>query len=133
MWWLYFEYPSEGLLTSLGRSFIWGYGHYFVWAAAAAVGAGFAVATDHITGQTEIGPTGAGAAVAIPVALYIISLWAVHYLPRGVSGARSLIGPAAAILVLLTPLSNNAVLLVGLILAGLVAVKVATRERVTTS
>jgi len=133
MWWLYFEYPSEGLLTSLGRSFIWGYGHYFVWAAAAAVGAGFAVAIDHVTGQAEIGPTGAGAAVAIPVALYIISLWAVHYLPRGVPGARSLIGPAAAILVLLTPLSNYAVLLIGLILATLVAVKVAGRERVTTT
>jgi len=133
MWWLYFEYPSEGLLTSLGRSFIWGYGHYFVWAAAAAVGAGFAVAIDYVTGQAEIGPTGAGTAVAIPVALYVISLWAVHYLPRGVRGARSSIGPAAAILVLLTPLSNNAVLLSGLILAALVAVKVASRERVTTS
>lgn len=42
MWWLYFEQSPEDLLTTAARAFEWGYGHYFIWAAAAAVGAGIA-------------------------------------------------------------------------------------------
>jgi len=35
-WWLYFERPAHEVLTSLAAAFVWGYGHYFVLAAAAA-------------------------------------------------------------------------------------------------
>ena len=36
MWWLYFDAPAHQVLTSLRRAFVWGYGHYLVFAAAAA-------------------------------------------------------------------------------------------------
>ncbi len=49
MWWLYFERPSDDLLTSRTRAFEWGYGHYFIWISAAAVGAGIAVGVDVLT------------------------------------------------------------------------------------
>ena len=39
MWWLYFERETDDLLSTRARAFEWGYGHYFIWAAAAAVGA----------------------------------------------------------------------------------------------
>ncbi|HKO84713.1 MAG TPA: low temperature requirement protein A, partial [Actinomycetota bacterium] len=43
MWWLYFSKESHEFLTSLRAGIVWGYGHYLIFAAAAAVGAGLAV------------------------------------------------------------------------------------------
>ncbi len=74
-WWLYFERPGHEVLTSPRAAFLWGYGHYFVFGAAAAVGAGLAVSVDHVTHQGEISDVAAGAAVAVPVAVYLVCLW----------------------------------------------------------
>lgn len=41
MWWLYFETPRWDLLTGDRTAFVWGYVHYFVFAACAAVGPAF--------------------------------------------------------------------------------------------
>jgi low temperature requirement protein LtrA len=38
-WWLYFERAAHELLESATSAFLWGYGHYFVFGSAAAVGA----------------------------------------------------------------------------------------------
>ncbi len=122
MWWLYFYRPVHDLLTSLRKAIVWGYGHYFVFASAAAVGAGLAAAVDAATHHAKVGPLGASFAVAIPVALYLICLWLLHDRPEYRRTRMS--GPAAAVLVLLTPLTGMAVPLIGLILAALVALKV---------
>ncbi|MGH3649326.1 MAG: low temperature requirement protein A [Acidimicrobiia bacterium] len=129
MWWLYFERPSHDLLTTLRRAFVWGYGHYFVWGSAAAVGAGLAVAIDHATGQGHIGPFGAGAAVAVPAATYLVALWVLHYVPRAWGLVANLKAPTAAVLVLLTPLTGQAVPLTGLILATLLTSKLVGSTR----
>jgi low temperature requirement protein LtrA len=121
MWWLYFHRPVHDLLTNLRKAFIWGYGHYFVFASAAAVGAGLAAAVDAATHHAKIGLVGAGFAVAIPVATFLICLWLLHDRPEYQKTRMS--GPAAAVLVLLTPFTDMAVPLIGLILAALVAVK----------
>jgi low temperature requirement protein LtrA len=121
MWWIYFDRPVHDLLTSMRKAFVWGYGHYFVFAAAAAVGAGLAVAVDAASHGAKIGSVGAGVAIAIPVASYLICLWFLHYRPE-YRRTRSY-GPIAAVLVLLTPFTGNAVPLIGLILAALVAAK----------
>ena len=128
MWWLYFEIPTEQLLSSLRRAFVWGYGHYFIWAAAAAVGAGLAVAVDQVTGAAAIGAVGARCALAVPVAVYLIGLWAINYLPLGVSGRQALTVPGAVVIILLAPLSPHSTLIIGLILAGLVGLKIARRR-----
>lgn len=129
MWWLYFERPVDDLLTSIRTAFVWGYGHLLIFASAAAVGAGLAVAIDRATGHTEIGMSGAGAAVALPVALYLLGLWVLHYRPRGASRMQASLPPLVALLVLLTPLSGQSVLLTGLLLAGLLVAKLASRYR----
>ena len=121
MWWIYFDRPVHDLLTSLSTAIVWGYGHYVVFAAAAAVGAGLAVAVDQAAHHATIGPRAAGAAVAIPVVLYLMCLWVLH--DRPAYRKTRLLGPVAAALVLLTPLTGHAVPLTGGILAGLVAVK----------
>jgi low temperature requirement protein LtrA len=123
MWWVYFDRPVHDLLTSnsLRKAIVWGYGHYLIFAAAAAVGAGLAVGVDHATHHAKIGAVGAGAAVAIPVALYILSLWFLHYRPE--YRRTRAFGPVAASLILLTPFTGYAVPLTGLIFAVLVAAK----------
>ena len=121
MWWVYFDRPVHDLLTSLRKAVVWGYGHYVVFGAAAAVGAGLAVGVDHATHHAKIDATAAGSAVAIPVAVYLMCLWFLHDRPD-YKKTRAF-GPIAAALVLLTPLTGHAVPLTGVILAALVAIK----------
>ena len=75
MWWAYFDWPMQHLLTSFRRVFLWGYGHYFIFAAAAAVGAGLAAEIDYATHHTKISAVTAGVAVALPVAIFLTLLW----------------------------------------------------------
>ena len=91
-----------------------------VFVAVAAVGAGLAVAVDVATHHAEIGPVVAGAAVAVPVAIYLVCLWVLHHRPE--YRRTVAFGPIAAVLVLLTPFTGYGVPLIGLILA-LVAIK----------
>src|SRR4029453_5734649 len=58
MWWLYFNKEAAELLTSLRAGITWGYGHYLVFASAAAVGAGLAVNVDQVTHRAAIGARG---------------------------------------------------------------------------
>jgi low temperature requirement protein LtrA len=122
MWWIYFDRPVHDLLTSPRRVFIWGYGHYFVFASAAAVGAGLAANVDYVTHHSKVGPVGAGMAVAIPVAVYVMCLWVLH--DRPAYRSTRLYGPIAIVLVLLAPLTHHAVPVIGVVLAGLVAAKI---------
>lgn len=128
LWWLYFEPGPVDLKSSLGTVFAWGYGHLPIFAAAAAVGAGLAVAVDEATGHAAIGPVGAGAAVAIPTAVYLLGLWALHR-PGPEGPGRGLLVPAVALLVLATPATGRAVPLTGALVALLLVVKLARRRR----
>ncbi len=121
MWWVYFDRPVHDLLTTLRTAIVWGYGHYVVFASAAAVGVGLAVSVDQITAHAKISATGAGFAVAIPVALYLTSLWLLH--DRPVYRQTRAFGPIVAVLVLLTPFTGHAVLLTGVLLAAMVGTK----------
>jgi low temperature requirement protein LtrA len=123
MWWYYFDRPVHDLLTGLHKAIVWGYGHYFVFAAAAAVGAGLTVSVDKVAdpAHVELGPVGVGFAVAIPVATYVMCLWYLHDRPE--YRQTRAYGPVAAALVLLTPFTGQAVLLTGIILASMLAVK----------
>lgn len=119
MWWLYFDQTEHALGASLRTTFIWGYGHLFIFAAAAAVGADLAVAVDQATHYTEIGPVGSGAAVAIPVALYLVSLWLLQERAQAENPSHKYLFPTAIILILLTPFTGQTILLTGLLLVAL--------------
>ena len=82
MWWIYFDRPVHDLLTSFRKAFMWGYGHYVVFASAAAVGAGLAVNVDFVTGHSKVSAVAAGYAVAIPAAVYLSCLWLLHDRPE---------------------------------------------------
>jgi len=121
MWWVYFDWPPDDLLTSLGKAVVWGYGHYFVFASAAAVGAGLAVAVAQATHEASISAVTAGYAVAWPVAIFLMSLWFLHDRPE--YRRTRAFGPVVALLVLLTPFTGQAVPLIGMLLTLMVVMK----------
>jgi low temperature requirement protein LtrA len=126
MWWAYFDRPVHDLLTGLNKAILWGYGHYVVFASAAAVGAGLAVAVDQTTRRANISAVSAGGAVAIPVAIYLLCLWFLH--DRAEYRRSRFLGPGTAGLVLLTPFSGHAVPLTGTLLAALIGMKLIMRR-----
>jgi low temperature requirement protein LtrA len=124
MWWVYFGQQAERFLRSNREGFRWGYGHYLIFSSAAAVGAGLATAVDH---ESHVGhtPTAvASAAVAVPVAVFLISVWLLHVRPQGFSGLPQFAWPAAAVLVL-AAIAASSVPVTLVLIAGLVAALVA--------
>jgi len=122
MWWLYFGKPADHGGVTSRASFVWGYGHLVVFASAAAVGAGVSVVVDQASHHAEISARGATAAVAIPVALYLLSVWALHTWNRAARAGRplGLRFPLAAGLVLVATFTES-VVVIGAVLAALVA------------
>ncbi|HEX3310251.1 MAG TPA: low temperature requirement protein A, partial [Streptosporangiaceae bacterium] len=129
LWWLYFDRSAHNLLTSLRTSLMWGYGHYFIFASAAAVGAGLGVAVDQATGHTQISAVLAGYAIAAPVSVYLFFVWLLHIRPHQ-SGPTKAAVPLAAGLALLTPLTPATMELLAALLVVLVAINVSVGRRV---
>lgn len=129
MWWLYFDHPTTASDMSLRTSLFWGYGHLLVFGSAAAVGVGLEVAVDHAIGTSELGPTAAALATAVPVSIYLVSVWLLTVPARGLVPI-SLLFPLTAILVLLAALTGAPIALIAVLLVSLVTVLViATRTR----
>jgi low temperature requirement protein LtrA len=77
MWWVYFMVPSGDLLHAhRERSFAWGYGHMFIFGSIAATGAGLHVAAYYIGDEAHIGATATVLTVAVPVALFLLAVYA---------------------------------------------------------
>jgi low temperature requirement protein LtrA len=122
-WWIYFVVPIHGHLRSNQQAFLWGYGHYLVFASAAAIGAGLEVAVEQTVGKAHISTLAASAAVTLPTALYLLTVWALHSRHFKVGTAQQLVLPTTALLVICcTFLGDWAVLAAGLVTAGAVAV-----------
>ncbi|MFJ6833193.1 low temperature requirement protein A [Streptomyces sp. NPDC091209] len=129
-WWIYFAVPIHGHLRSNGQAFLWGYGHYLIFASAAAIGAGLEVAVEQTVGTAHISALSASAAVTLPTALYFLAVWALHSRHFKVGIAQQLVLPTTALLVILcTFLGDWAVLAAGIVSALAVAVGVVMRTR----
>ena len=77
MWWMYFTMPSGHVLRlHRERAFFWGYGHIVTFGALAAVGAGLHVAAYYLEHHTEIGAVGTVLSVAVPLAVFVLMLFA---------------------------------------------------------
>ncbi len=75
MWWVYFARPQHERLATLRGSFVFGYVHYVIFAAAGAFSAGIEVAIDHDTHQTHLDGVTAAATTTVPVALFVLGIW----------------------------------------------------------
>jgi low temperature requirement protein LtrA len=80
MWWVYDMLPSAQILhTHRNRSFGWGYGQMIAVAAIVATGAGLHVAAEFIARETHIGPVATVLSAAIPIAVFLGSIYALNY------------------------------------------------------
>jgi len=106
LWWLYFLEPAgEGLAVKRSRAYLWGYGHYGVFAALAALGAGLEVAVADAGHHLDVSPVALAYAVALPVGIFLLLLWAVHAVLESRSQIRPAVILPAAVIVLLLPLT----------------------------
>ena len=77
IWWSYFLFPSGDLLHHhRARSPIWGNGHIPLLIAVVAVGGGLHLAAYSLGGEATLSPTATILAVAVPVAAYIVLVYA---------------------------------------------------------
>lgn len=129
MWWAYFDWSASDLLTSMQTAFLWGYGHYFIFASIAAVGAGLAVEIDYVLHHAEINSMTAGLMVAIPTSIYVFVFWALHTRFRFTSHLEHYLIPAFSIIILFTSLTSYPAFYTGLLLVLLLAIKIIVKQR----
>ncbi|MFF5446882.1 low temperature requirement protein A [Streptomyces sp. NPDC012888] len=131
-WWIYFAVPAHDRLRSNREAIPWGYGHYVIFASAAAIGAGIEVAVEHAVGKAHVSTVAANLAVCVPGALFMAFVWLLHsrHFKRG--PAQQLVLPVTAVLLLACAWTGPlAVLWAGLVAAAAVAagVTLVHRER----
>ncbi len=130
LWWVYFTEDEHLASETNDRAFVWGYGHFLIFAAGAAVGAGFAVQVDLLTEHAHLAKLTADFAVAIPVAVYFFGLWLVRDRYCLAGAARPVLA-VAAVLALATPLLPHAIVCLALlsVLTVIVRGELACRSR----
>jgi len=98
IWWLYFLRPAGERLEHLRSPWVlwlWGYGHYVVFAALAALGAGIEVAVAAVGGVADVSDLVTTAFVAVPVVVFVVVAWLLHVSLE--AAPRHDLGDAAAV------------------------------------
>ncbi|MFJ8917764.1 low temperature requirement protein A [Amycolatopsis sp. NPDC102389] len=129
LWWLYFDQPGHARLEKAKSLFTvasWGYGHYLIFASAAALGAGLEVAVDYDTHTGHVASLPAAMATTVPVAIYLLSVWLMHIGPTNECRPIAIGFPVTAVLVLAAsftpaPIHITAVLAAALVVLTVVA------------
>ncbi|MFI9821467.1 low temperature requirement protein A [Streptomyces sp. NPDC052013] len=119
LWWLYFSQDARRRLTALRTALFWGYGHYVVFASAAAVGAGLALNVAHIAGHGHLGDTATTAFYTVPVAVYLSVLRLLHRRPG--SWGEDAMWAVAVLAVLAATYVPGPIVTTGVVAAVLVA------------
>ncbi|WP_089227034.1 low temperature requirement protein A [Actinacidiphila glaucinigra] len=130
LWWLYFAQNASRRLGNFTTATLWGYGHYAVFACAAAVGAGLAVNVAQATGHGHLTAYGAAAAYTVPVAGFVLSVWLLHRTAAaGHPTAPDVVHALAVAAILAATFAPAPVLVTGVVAALLVAATCVPRER----
>lgn len=128
MWWLYFAREEQLSTSRLSRSLQWGYGHLIVYAAGAAVGAGFAVLVEILTGHSKLGLRAGDLAVAVPLGIYLFGLWLVRDRFE-LRGAAQWVLPLFAAAIVALPFAFPALEAIAALAVAAVAVRAALAAR----
>ena len=129
LWWIYFSKPAHRFLTSNRTAIRWGYGHYFIFGSAAAVGAGLAVNVDHLLGKTAIDTRLAAASLTLPVAVFLLMVWLLQVRPNLQRHGLSIGFPLAIAGVLAATLCPWPVPSVGIVLAAFLGIELWLADR----
>jgi low temperature requirement protein LtrA len=136
MWWLYFDRPGHARLLrrpTMFTSMSWGYGHYLIFASAAAVGAGLEVAVEYdVHTLPGVGGVAAALVTTLPVAVFLLSVWLLHIGPTNECRPIAIGFPVTAVLVVAASFTSAPIhVAAGLAAALVVLTVVATHgERV---
>ncbi|MBN9605504.1 MAG: low temperature requirement protein A [Actinomycetales bacterium] len=136
VWWYWFLQPAgDGLEQNRQRSFVWGYGHYVLFAALAALGGGLEIAIDASRESAELSPVVAAGFVGVPLAVILAGTWVLHRALLGREEFPWWIALPGAALALAAPFAAPAlglwavVALLALLVAVVVALAVAAGAR----
>ena len=81
MWWVYFTIPFGDILAHRrNRGYLFGYGHFPLYMGIAGAGAGLHVAGLQLEHHSQIGPVAVVATLALPVGLYLVTVYLLHTL-----------------------------------------------------
>ncbi len=95
LWWIYFAEVQHLTSDGFWRTFLWGYGHLFLFASVSMMGAGLAAMFDVVTDHAKATEAQVGWFIGAPMAVALLTLWAVR--DRFMQlGARRLALPAGA-------------------------------------
>lgn len=87
MWWLYFSEPTGEFVSRARKRFearnprgayLWGYGHFVVYMATAAVGAGIAAVVDAVSHESHTTMTTSTLSVGVPATVYVLCMMLLH-------------------------------------------------------
>ncbi len=129
MWWLYFDDKVEDKLENEFVAFVLGYGHYFIFAAATAVGAMISVNVDVVTNHAVITQEHAILGLAVAIAVYLISVWLCHDLLLDKKGVKRYELLILAGMVIVIALTVKSILLMALSFVALNAIRLIRRHR----
>jgi low temperature requirement protein LtrA len=125
-WWLYFFRDAgerlEGLHDRYNHdTYVWGYGHYVMFASGAAIGAGLAARVDVWRHNSASSHLLTAFAVTVPVALLLASIWTICVRLHDKSRRTAVLYEAAVLLVLAATFTPVPELAAGVVCAGLLA------------
>ncbi|MFL6063549.1 MAG: low temperature requirement protein A [Friedmanniella sp.] len=128
-WWLYFSREAAPVLAAAqGRDgrvqFVWGFGHYAIYASAAAVGAGLAARVDHWTHHSEASELVSAAAVTVPVAVLVATIWLIQLRRQDPAVWTAVPFGVAVLLILLGTFTPVPELVAGVVTVVLLAIQV---------
>lgn len=103
LWWVYFSSDVSVWLRRRTAPMIFGYGHYFVFAAAGAYSAGFKVLLDHEAGNSGLTSAMAVATLSVPVSIFLLGVWAL-ILRHCLRGLFKWAFPVGALFIAVAPL-----------------------------
>lgn len=78
IWWIYFIENDHLNSTALERAVLWGYGHVFIFASGAMLGAGLGIYLDVLTNHSSVDVETASLYINLPVAVYLTTLWVIR-------------------------------------------------------
>jgi low temperature requirement protein LtrA len=126
LWWLYFSRnDGEALARIHDRynhdTYLWGYGHYFLFAAGAAIGAGLAARVDVWRHNSASSHLQTAFAVTVPVALVLATMWTICVRLHDKSHQTAAAFGVAVLLVLAGTFTPVPELVAGVVCVGLLA------------
>ncbi|MEH6795292.1 MAG: low temperature requirement protein A [Rhodococcus sp. (in: high G+C Gram-positive bacteria)] len=124
LWWIYFWPPHHRAIGMFGNSVVYGYAHYFIFAAAGAFSAGIEVEIDVLTEHSALGDVAASFTVTIPIAVFVLGVWLIAIRAHA-DRVVNIAVPVGAVLVLFDPIIPIPITLTAVVMIIMVGVLVA--------